>query len=134
MANHFRGHIHGSRQLEISGDEVAIEEYERGNCHCAPFREDTSYLLIHRDSRRRLWHADTRSSRDPNKRLTPHRRWGFDISIVWNASNKEAIGDVMQAAWRAARPSCGSVSHQALPDDFRHRAEEEAAGATAPTR
>jgi hypothetical protein len=57
MANH-------SRQLEISGDEVAIEKYERGNSYCVPFREDTSYPSIHRDSRRRLWHADTRSSRD----------------------------------------------------------------------
>ena len=56
------------------------------------------------------------------------------LDCVERASNEVAIGDVMQAAWRAARPSCSSVSHQALPDDFRHRAEEDTAGASAPTR
>jgi hypothetical protein len=39
-------HIDGSRRLEISGGQVTTTEYERGNSHCVPFHEDTSFRRI----------------------------------------------------------------------------------------
>jgi hypothetical protein len=46
---------------------------------------------------------------------TAKAAWEMDIrylDCVERTANEEAAGDVMQAAWRAARSLRGSVSHQ----------------------
>ena len=86
----------------LRGGQPRTKEYEHGDPRYASLYEDSSQQWVRRDPRRRVWHADTRSSRD-------HEVLKF-LASVWSLKHRTVLTICYAAGLRVSEAVCLKVT------------------------